>query len=157
MKRPLTLDLATAKLATAKVCNCVEVVHLYQTGIGDVRTMTFAPACPKCTNGVQFSDDRARELLSRLALLEHENKTFSDNLTAVVAERDEMKKKVDNRWRIFTGHERATIQSAIRALISCYDRPDCVGFDLSLPKRLLKESVESAQTNLLERQKGEQR
>lgn len=68
------LNLATAKLATAKVCeecggkgkrlinNCVA---------GTVAT--YEVKCPHCTNGVQFSDERARELLERLARAEEDS------------------------------------------------------------------------------------
>lgn len=68
-------DLAVAKLATAKVCECV---HLADE---ECETPKCKPAefegvfmysgdCPHCVNGVQFSDERARELLKRLARAE---------------------------------------------------------------------------------------
>ena len=57
------LDLATAKLATAKVCaQCDGIGGSQKFGSsGD----SFVK-CDACTNGVQFSDERARELLERL-------------------------------------------------------------------------------------------
>ena len=54
------LDLATAKLATAKVC---EDCWRYQDN----------EKCDCCNNGVRFSDDRARELLERLKRAEEDS------------------------------------------------------------------------------------
>ena len=65
-------DLATAKLATARLCDCVEVVHVYQPGIRE-RIMKFASACPHCVNGVVYSDERARELLEQLKRAEEDS------------------------------------------------------------------------------------
>ena len=59
-------DLATAKLATAEICECI-YDDSWKTS-QDVVTgaCVYNKKCPNCTNGVQFSDERAMALLERL-------------------------------------------------------------------------------------------
>ena len=62
------LNLATAKLATARVCAKCD-------GKGELSGYK-AGNCPHCTNGVVFSDERARELLERLKRAEEDSARF---------------------------------------------------------------------------------
>ena len=73
------LALATAKLATARVCEkcggSYKDIHMpgythYETDAGEPCPKYHYGRCPHCTNGVVFSDERARELLNRLDLAE---------------------------------------------------------------------------------------
>ena len=70
------LDLATAKLATARVCDKCKGTGCRFGYWHDNPCHT----CLHCVNGVQFSDDRARELLERLKRAEEDSQTL-DALT----------------------------------------------------------------------------
>ena len=59
-------DLAMAKLATARVCEKCKG-SACKHGYWHNKPCN---TCPHCTNGVVFDDERARELLERLKLLE---------------------------------------------------------------------------------------
>ena len=65
-------DLATAKLATAKVCEKCKGTGCRFGYWHDKPCHT----CLHCVNGVQFSDERARELLERLARAEEDSDDF---------------------------------------------------------------------------------
>lgn len=66
-------DLATAKLATSEICECV-YDDSWKTS-QDVVTgaCVYNKKCPNCTNGVVYSDERARELLERLKRAEEDS------------------------------------------------------------------------------------